>query len=351
MVSKLKLSIIVPVYNVEQYLGQCMESLCNQTLKDIEIILVDDESPDNSPKLCDEYAQKDSRVHVIHKKNGGLGFARNSGLEVARGEYVTFIDSDDYIDLTAYENICSLMDKNDLDELRYQCNRFRTDGSHSAENYEGGLRIVSDKNTLKLLALCIFDIPNKGFKDYGWGGSSCMAVYRRDIIVAHSLKFLSEREYMSEDYLFNFDFYLRSKRVGYLPHTFYHYRINMQSLTRTLKLDSVKRAEKYAAYVESCIEKYNFSKCDKIFAMGYYVRALRVNLKYVLMSHLSMKNKKEWFRQQCSTDYFVYIKRNYNSKGLPIKQRICHWAIVNKFFFLTYLLIVGFSKIRTNRFK
>ena len=94
-----KISIIVPIYNVEKYLDECMLSLLNQTLEDIEIILVDDESPDNCPKMCDEYANKDKRVKVVHKKNGGLGLARNSGLDVATGEYVAFIDSDDFIDL------------------------------------------------------------------------------------------------------------------------------------------------------------------------------------------------------------------------------------------------------------
>lgn len=93
-----KVSIIVPIYNVEKYLDRCMASLLNQTLEDIEIIMVDDGSPDRCPKMCDEYAKKDSRVKVVHKKNGGLGYARNSGLDVATGEYVAFVDSDDYVD-------------------------------------------------------------------------------------------------------------------------------------------------------------------------------------------------------------------------------------------------------------
>ena len=80
-----KVSIIVPVYNVENYFDRCINSLINQTLREIEIILVDDESPDNCPEMCDKYAEKDSRIKVIHKKNGGLGFARNSGLDIAAG--------------------------------------------------------------------------------------------------------------------------------------------------------------------------------------------------------------------------------------------------------------------------
>ena len=102
---KPSISIIVPIYNVERYFRRCMNSLLNQTLQDIEIILVDDESPDNCPEICEEYAAKDSRIKVIHKKNAGLGFARNSGLKLATGEYVAFVDSDDYVDLTMYEKL------------------------------------------------------------------------------------------------------------------------------------------------------------------------------------------------------------------------------------------------------
>ena len=100
-----KVSIIVPVYNVEQYLNRCIQSLLNQTLKEIEIILIDDESPDNCPQMCDKYAQHDNRIKVVHKKNAGLGMACNSGIKVATGDYIAFCDSDDYVDTTMYETM------------------------------------------------------------------------------------------------------------------------------------------------------------------------------------------------------------------------------------------------------
>ena len=101
----IKVSIILPIYNVEKYLKRCMNSLLNQTLKEIEIIMVDDESPDNCPHLCEEYKSKYSNIKVVHKKNGGLGYARNSGLEVCEGEYVAFIDSDDFVDVNMFEDL------------------------------------------------------------------------------------------------------------------------------------------------------------------------------------------------------------------------------------------------------
>ena len=93
------ISVIVPIYNVEKYLDKCVDSIINQTYKNLEIILVDDGSPDNCPQMCDDYAKKDSRIRVVHKENGGLSDARNAGMKVATGEYVSFIDSDDYISL------------------------------------------------------------------------------------------------------------------------------------------------------------------------------------------------------------------------------------------------------------
>lgn len=99
------LSVIVPVYNVEAYVGRCIDSILNQTYRNLEVILVDDGAKDSSGAICDSYGEKDSRVRVIHKENGGLSSARNAGLDVCRGEYITFVDSDDWIEPDAYENM------------------------------------------------------------------------------------------------------------------------------------------------------------------------------------------------------------------------------------------------------
>ncbi len=107
------ISIIIPIYKVEQYLDECVTSIINQTYKDLEIILVDDGSPDGCPQMCDKWAEKDNRIRVVHKKNGGLSSARNAGLKVAKGEYVGFVDSDDYVDTTMFEDLMRIMNQND----------------------------------------------------------------------------------------------------------------------------------------------------------------------------------------------------------------------------------------------
>ena len=102
------ISVIIPVYNVEKYLRRCVESVLNQTYVNLEIILVDDGSLDKSKSICDEFAQKYERVKVIHKKNGGLSSARNAGIELATGEYIGFVDSDDDVDPCMYEKMCEV---------------------------------------------------------------------------------------------------------------------------------------------------------------------------------------------------------------------------------------------------
>lgn len=108
-------SVIVPIYNVEIYLKRCVDSILSQTLRDIEVILVDDGSPDNCGTICDDYAKKDTRVHVLHKENGGISDARNLGLKYAKGEYVCFIDSDDFIDEDMLNTLYRLVEENEVD--------------------------------------------------------------------------------------------------------------------------------------------------------------------------------------------------------------------------------------------
>ena len=112
---KALVSIIIPVYNVEKYLAQCLESVCGQTYKNLEIIVVDDESPDHSGEIAEEFAKKDSRVRVEHIKNRGAAGARNVGLELCTGEYILFVDSDDWIELNMVEKLLAAIEETDSD--------------------------------------------------------------------------------------------------------------------------------------------------------------------------------------------------------------------------------------------
>ena len=133
------ISVIVPIYNVEKYLDRCLKSIINQTYKNLEIILIDDGSPDNCGTICDEYAKKDNRIKVVHKDNGGLVKARNTGLDIATGEYISFIDPDDWIELNMYEEMIKIADETNTDIVR--CGYYRDNDKESMERISFGVKV------------------------------------------------------------------------------------------------------------------------------------------------------------------------------------------------------------------
>lgn len=130
----MKLSVIIPVYLVEATLDRCVKSVLEQNVAEMEVILVDDGSPDNCPKMCDEWTAKDTRINVIHKENGGLSDARNTALDIAKGDYVTFVDSDDWLEAGTYESVLTLMDDNDI--VEFPVARRLSLSDHSYENMD-----------------------------------------------------------------------------------------------------------------------------------------------------------------------------------------------------------------------
>lgn len=158
---KALISIIIPVYKVEKYLEKCIQSLINQTYENLQIILVDDGSPDNCGKICDEYAKKDHRIEVIHKSNGGLSDARNKGLEIAKGEYIGFIDSDDYIESDMYEVLYNLLKQYNADVSI--CNFYTvSQGKIAIKNAENGIK---EYNRIEILKEVLLD---NNIQSYAW---------------------------------------------------------------------------------------------------------------------------------------------------------------------------------------
>ena len=219
------ISIIVPIYNVQKYLDRCMKTLLNQTYRNIEIILVDDESPDECPKMCEEYTKIDQRVKVIHKKNGGLGFARNSGLEIAQGKYIIFVDSDDYVT----ENMCHL--------LYEAAKKYEADVVYGGIFYADGEKIKESKVVTKervwkgkqevkdLLLDFIATEPNEK-KDTIMEVSVWKALFRKKVFDEYDISFVSERQFISEDVIFDIDYLSKCNCVVAIPEPVYFYCVN-----------------------------------------------------------------------------------------------------------------------------
>ena len=239
--NKTKVSIVVPVYNVEKYIDRCVASLLNQTLQEIEVILVDDESPDRCPKICDEYAQKDKRVKVIHKKNAGLGMARNSGLDVASGEYVAFIDSDDFVELDMTERLYQKASEMNLDAIYTE---FNTDDYPGIISPVYGDRLFRTKADIERLRLDIVGAEPTFKSCSKFQSSACKGLYSMGIIKKYKVRFYSEREYISEDMLFNLDFLQYAEKVRTGTWRFYHYCLNGSSLSHVYRADRWQKLQK-----------------------------------------------------------------------------------------------------------
>lgn len=212
------ISIIVPVYNVERYIDECLNSVINQTYKHIEIILVDDGSKDSSGKICDNYAEKDNRIVVVHKENGGLSDARNAGMKVATGEYIMFVDSDDYITLDAVERFCcTIGQKGSVDMI--VANGKNLPGAIMRPDFDDAVmnRIVSGEEYLNIAHKLKRHLVGAPFY-----------LYNSQFLREHELFF--ERGILHEDVRFTTVALCYAERISFLPGYFYYYRNNPDSI-------------------------------------------------------------------------------------------------------------------------
>ena len=231
--SKPVLSIIVPIYKTEKYLKRCVDSILKQSITDFEVILIDDESPDRSPVICDEYAQKDPRVKVIHKKNQGLGMARNSGMQIATGKYLTFLDSDDFVEQNYYENMFLFAEKNGLDLCvagYYLSDTGQKQKKINTVDKKMLGKIIADQSQINALASKVI-CPDLNGNDF-FSASVCFAIFRSDILINNNLLFDSERNFLSEDLKFSMNLFQYCHRVGVFEEGGYHYWYNSNSLSR-----------------------------------------------------------------------------------------------------------------------
>ena len=232
------ITIIVPVYNVEKYIDECVQSLINQTYTYLEIILVDDGSKDKSSEICDKYARNDSRIKVIHKQNEGLGYARNSGLKIANGRYVTFIDSDDIADEKLIENLVRGILKSQSDTCIGGFKRVDSNGKVKfIERYTEDIYMENDVYD-KLFTRMLGSAPNKhdAIRMSVWN-----VLYSMEIIKKYHIQFPSEREFISEDIIWDSEYYKYARRVIVINSTAYNYRITPGSLTQKYKSDMLEK--------------------------------------------------------------------------------------------------------------
>lgn len=292
-----KVSIIVPVYNVERYLDRCMSSLLNQTLKDIEIIMVDDESPDNCPQMCDEYARKDERVKVIHKKNGGLGLARNSGLEIATGEYVAFVDSDDFVDINMYQELYSTADSYDSDIVYCGFYEYKNESNVKTRQEVRRSIVYKDSECHEVLHGMLSPCGAKG-RITKYEMSVWHSIYRKNIFHQYAVLFSSERQFISEDIIFHIDYICHCKKIVFIPNSYYYYCLNDTSLSKKYRSDRLNKVDILCDEVFRRIKekKYLFPLEDCMF---FVLLSLRYPLTILKGYDMTNVEKYNHIREMC----------------------------------------------------
>ena len=235
MENKPMVSIIVPVYNVENRLDRCINSLVEQTYREIEILLIDDGSKDRSGQICDDWAKRDRRIKVIHKANSGVSSARNTGIEAATGDYVAFVDSDDHVEAEMYEKMIGAALEHQADQV---CCCLYNDypSGRQEESHAFGEQIVCDDQVYSELILAMVT-PEQTTKKAQLLQSPCNKLYRHQVIEQNHLRFDTELPY-AEDWLFNVSFYRYARRVAFIPdHLYYYDRTTEGSLSKKFRWD------------------------------------------------------------------------------------------------------------------
>lgn len=340
-IEKPLISVIVPVYNVENYMRQCIDSLLNQTLSNIEIILVDDGATDTSPKICDEYARRYSCIKVIHKLNGGLGSARNAGMKEARGKYIGFVDSDDYVSVKMYEILLDLAETNKADCAYCEFTRFWNDTVDVAKQPEKTIRIYSGKEILDSYLLDRVGCSPSEKEDCSYGASVNLGLFRSDVIQRSKVEFVSEREFIAEDMIFDIDFIPYCKKIVHTNEALYFYRFNPDSLTTRYVPDRFERNVALCNEMASRLDKTYNSDVYKIRLDRYFLKITRI----ALIEEIAHLNENGWRNTRANINRIAnnqklnQILKTYPLASLPKTQKIFFCALKQKMYLLVAILI------------
>lgn len=281
-----KISIIVPVYNVEKYLRRCLDSIVAQTFTDWECILIDDGSPDNSGAICDEYAERDSRFHVIHQENKGVSAARNAGLDVARGEWIGFVDSDDWIEKETFYVAYNEAINANADIVCF------------------GVQFVAEEGLSRKVSFKNKEIYSNFKRFPVYMNSVWNKLFRKNLFHTVSLRFQNGIS-ICEDMLFSFQACISTQKIVYLNQIFYNYFENFNSCTKT-KLTNKKIEDTYKVYEYISALSLKLAKTKALSNFIRYENAVSV---IVYLSHPEFFSPKKFREKSLSWNIWVHTFR------------------------------------------
>ena len=317
----MKVSVIVPVYNVEEYLPKCLDSLINQTLSDIEIIVVNDGSPDNSQDIIDKYKKKDKRIISIIKENGGQGSARNLGLEKSRGEYISFIDSDDWIELDMLEKMYEKAVLNDSDIV--MCG-YKNVFSNNVEIVNLKEEILNNQTSKLFSTVMVWD-----------------KLYKKEFLLNSGIKFFEDKIWY-EDFNYTIKLLSLTDKIDYVNKPFYNYLIRNQSTMRNSNIfKNMDLIKIFDDIIDFCKDKHIYEKYyDEIefLAIDHFSFAM----VRVIKSKGNKKDKKQVLNEfdKYLRKHFYNLKDNKYLKTFPNNRRVIYNLLINKRYNLVKFIFV-----------
>lgn len=321
-----KLSVVVIIYKVEKYLNKCIESIVNQTYKNLEIILVDDESPDNCPKMCDEWAKKDSRIKVLHKKNGGVSDARNKGMELVTGEYLAFVDADDFLSIDMYKTLVDLLEKNDADMSACRDSQFE-DGTEPNFTIEDNVYLFKNSNE----AYKNLFSNNNVILNNTWN-KLCKKELYDGIIFPYGES--------AQDTSTTYKIIAKCKKVAVTPSKLYAYRQRRESAVH-------KCSRKFAI---DCITAYNrqYNDLKDNKEIAEYLNIYMAKSIYLCFVQLAMVGDKELYDSELVLKEYKLLKKLVTFKNIKyyLEGRILKIKVLKLLLLISRKL---FWKIRTRK--
>ena len=317
------ISVIVPIYNVEKYLAECIESIIKQTYKNLEIILINDGSTDSSCEICNEYKEKDNRNKVINKKNEGVSSARNTGIDVSKGSYLTFVDSDDWIEDNFVEILYNKAKEKNADVVLCGYNRIIGNSQDSINFVKKEYEFASEEYLINTLN------PQTGF------GFCHMKLFEKKCI--RSVRFKEDLK-VGEDALFNEEISANIKKAIFIEKNLYNYRINANSVVRKFDVNYVEKYQKAMTeskkYILENFEKNQIVRQNYYNYVAYHVLLIAVNYCF----HPNSQNGKCKLRDVCNINEFKECIKKCNYENLSLTRKITLFTIKYKMYDVTKII-------------
>ena len=333
-------TVVLPIYNVEKFLDRCMESIVGQTYTNLEILMIDDGSPDRCPEMCEEWARKDSRIRVIHKKNAGLGEARNTGIENATGDYICFFDSDDYIHPETIEKCVIRLLKHNADVAIFGINSVDSSGQVTASYPPaGGERVFRDREVREeflpeLVAPSFRKDGGKSFYMTAWS-----MLYSMEVINKAGWRFVSERRIVAEDVYSLLAFFANVTTVAVVPDALYYYCENGASLSRKYMPDRYQRVRHFHIETQKLCEEIGYDEIIRHRAIRPFVAFTIAALKQELISPRTFMQRYGQMRKIIGDSALQDALYNIRKDVVGRNRWILFFCMRNKLYLLCYILL------------